>query len=173
MKKHVLLVILLFCLVSLLGCGRRTTFVTPGGKVSVDEKGGTFTAKGKEGEVKFGSGVKMSQEELGVPPYPGASQDKGGAFSVASKGEEGKSLNAGTFMTSDSAEKVAAFYGEKLGKDAKKTEVSTPDGKTIAYNATVGKRKINVVIFENLKEHKTTISIVSQQGEEEKEEKQD
>ena len=76
------------------GCGRKQTVTTPEGTTTVTEKGdkttvtfegeggeGTFEMKGDKaggtittdkGTLEYGSEVKVSEKEVGIPFYPGA-----------------------------------------------------------------------------------------------------
>ena len=110
------------------GCGSKKTIETPGGEVTVEERGGktevTFEdeeGKGKlefkgdemsgtitteEGTVSFGAEAKITEEELGLPFYPGAEPGQ--------TVEQDKSFAQAYFTTPDSVDKVKAFYEDKL-----------------------------------------------------------
>jgi hypothetical protein len=76
-----------------------------GGSVSVTTPSGTLTA---------GSDAKVSASDLGVDLYPGATQQQG-AVRVSTPG--GNAVTA-AYTTSDSLDKVVAFYKDKLGAGA-------------------------------------------------------
>jgi hypothetical protein len=101
-----------------------------------DVKNGKFNmhvqADGKDADVSFGD--VSSKLPSWVPKYPGASMNAG--FSATSSGSDGEG-GTFSFTTSDSADKVKAFYEEK-GKDAGMTTETavTPMGSTISLTDT-------------------------------------
>jgi hypothetical protein len=74
-----------------------TTITTPGGSISAD------------------SSVKFTSGELGTDIYPGAEPAKSGNLRM---NMAGNSVVSAAFLTSDSKEKVVAFYKDKLGSEA-------------------------------------------------------
>ncbi len=76
-----------------------------GGDVSISTPSGTLTA---------GASAAVSASDLGVDIYPGASQQQG-AVRVSTPG--GAAVTA-AYTTSDSLDKVVAFYKDKLGAGA-------------------------------------------------------
>ena len=111
------------------GCGKKDVYVdSQGNKVSVERgsndvkiqtKDGSYeatndgksvTMKTDSGTVSMNSGVKVSEDDLGAPFYPG-SEDNGQSQNMEINGKK-------TFVslrtTSDSPEKVIEFYKGKL-----------------------------------------------------------
>jgi len=82
-------------------------------KVNLSDGGmkvATTDAAGKTTQMEIGA-AKVSEAELGVPFYPGATQTEGASMRVAS----GNSLSLQVGLHSDDApDKVAAFYRDKL-----------------------------------------------------------
>lgn len=115
------------------------------------------------GVYKVREAVKMSanssqpvtESDLGVPIYPGATQGKGGLHMTIA----GKSMVTATFTTSDSKDQVLAFYQNSLGPNARSTTSS--NGGTITLNRGSGETvSITVVQNPSTQDGKTTIVIV-------------
>jgi hypothetical protein len=123
MKRAVALLVLGLLALSLLaaaGCGeKKTTITTPEGNVTVEEgEGGKVTVQGEGGEVAYEwSGKAPTEEQLGVPIYPGAQYvpESGGSGSF-SDDKGATSIVAADFTTTDSFDKVLAWYTGKLGQ---------------------------------------------------------
>lgn len=77
----------------------------PDGKVTVDTGNGSITAS---------DGQNFSASDLGVEIYPGAQNGHGSLKMDLPTG----SMITGVFVTSDSKDKVVAFYKDKLGSQA-------------------------------------------------------
>jgi len=121
LKKILVLLMLLGLVAGLVfaaGCGDDTkTIETPYGDVTVEEDGGEITYETDEGDVSYDvSDEAPSEDELGVPIYPGAEyvEGSGGVFTGSSEGEEFISAG-GQFTTEDSYEDVVDFYTDELG----------------------------------------------------------
>src|SRR5690348_14371693 len=111
----------------LFGCTKKTTVIqTPEGTATLEQKGNQITIEDKEGKATIGN-VNVSEKDLGVPVYPGASQQGGMAVSENSKDASG-SYSTAAFTTKDSFEKVTAFYKDKVPSTAKFTNVTLPEG---------------------------------------------
>lgn len=65
------------------------------------------------------SGMKFTSSELGTDIYPGAEPKKSGNMRM---NIGGTSMVTASFLTSDSADKVVAFYKDKLGSNATSME---------------------------------------------------
>jgi len=82
-------------------------------KVNLSEGGvkvATTDASGKTTQMEMGN-AKITEADLGVPFYPGATQNEGAALRIAS----GNSVSMQLGLHSDDAhDKVAAFYRDKL-----------------------------------------------------------
>ena len=148
------------------GCGRsQRTVVVPGGKMTVttDKKGGetktvTMESKDGSGKVTIGSQKTMTEAELGVPVYPGAE-------SLASSKAEGKeggkasSYENYTLSTTDSHDKVAAFYKSRLKDVQSSSTIDQGDHKMTMFSIERGKLRIVVQVMDDPKEKKTMIVV--------------
>jgi hypothetical protein len=103
---------------------------------------GSVSFSTPNGTVTTGKSLTLSAEDLGTDPYPGATSSVGSMNMKTSTG----SMVTAVYTTSDSADKVVAFYKERLGDQA--SVVQTGHGTTL----TSGEREKNQV----------TISISSQ-----------
>ena len=96
--------------------------------VNVDSKKGEVSIATPGGKIKVGATqAPVSEAELGLPIYPGATQQQEASVEVTS--EKG-SMHTYVFKTSDAPQKVMAFYREKLGTTAA-SYVESPDGGVI------------------------------------------
>jgi hypothetical protein len=103
---------------------------------------GSVSFSTPNGTVTTGKSLTLSAEDLGTDPYPGAASSVGSMNMKTSNG----SMVTAVYTTSDPADKVVAFYKERLGDQA--SVVQTSHGTTL----TSGQREKNQV----------TISISSQ-----------
>lgn len=119
-----------------IGCGREetTTIMVPGAAVKVREsgdatewvartadgdvvtkvQGDTVTVTSREGAVTMNS--KGGLAALGAFAYPGATVEKGG--DVTTLEMQGMHQATATLVSDDPAEKIVAFYSEKIGPKA-------------------------------------------------------
>lgn len=107
----------------ILGCGRSDdakTVSTPGGTVTVKTDGsgggGTVRVETKEGKATVVTGQEggtITEVQLGVPVYPGATMKA--SSKMENKGSDGGgSVEMHMLVTQDSFEKVSAFYKSNL-----------------------------------------------------------
>lgn len=141
MRRLFGIVVLLLTIFLLLGAGcggKKVTVKTEEGKVEVSEKSGEVKVKTKEGEATY-SQEKITEEDLGVPIYPGASLVKEGSTSVRTKTEEGEGVfMAASFVTGDSIEEVTEWYRSKLSGKQNFMDLSS----------TVGGKKSGMFMFQ-------------------------
>jgi len=165
MRKAVALMVLGMLTLSLLiaaGCGEeKTTITTPEGKVTVEEgESGKVTVQGEGGETTYEWSEKPpSEEQLGLPIYPGAQYVPGSGSSGSVSGEEGKfSAASAEFTTDDSFDKVVSWYRDKLGAPIAVQEsseanwlISTGEEsvKTVTVTVEQGKVKITLASLGN------------------------
>ena len=103
-------------------------------KVNLSEGGmkvATTDASGKTTQMELGT-AKITEADLGLPFYPGATQSEGSALRVAS----GNSVSVQLGLHSDDApDKVAAFYRDKLkamAEGKQLMDMSSNDGASIS-----------------------------------------
>jgi len=118
------------------------------------------------GSVKIGHPT-LTEEELGVPIYPGSTPSTdGGSVSISGTGA-GKSgfVGVATFKTDDSVDEVADFYREKLSKDTSVAESSKSGTRSVVFTtkSDTGGRVITVTASNNDK-YATLITIVNAKG---------
>ena len=139
---------ILLVLVLTTGCGRKETYTTPEGTVTlerrgdtteftVESEGGTLEMKGDqskmtvmtaEGTTVVEIGPEISEDDIGIPIYPGAKVEQTVKRTDA---EEEQDFAQVHLSTTDSFEKVKAFYREKLPKATVAGDVETPDLKML------------------------------------------
>jgi hypothetical protein len=81
--------------------------------VHVNRAGGGITLSTPGGTVTTGGASTISDDDLGVPAYPGAVRAQGGMQIHTAKG----SMVTAAYTTSDPSSQVLAFYKSKLGQD--------------------------------------------------------
>ncbi len=121
---------------------------------SMEEHGNTATLKTPLGDIQAGSDAKQVAADMGVELYPGAQVEAGsGNVSLGS-------LKAGTVIldTSDSADKVMAFYKEQFPKAA--VTVQQDNKQVMTANTTKGV----VVITTEALDGRTKITLANVSG---------
>jgi len=144
------------------GCGRSKTVKTPGGTATVTEKGDetTVTFRGEDGEgtFEFGSEVNVSEEEIGIPFYPGAKTAHMGQMTQT--GEDQEQFIQVYLTTPDSVDKVKAFYQEKLPGAKTPMEMTTGDSRMIQMVVEEGDTMKSVVITRDNDDEETQIGLM-------------
>ena len=116
------------------------------------------------GELKIGSGSGVTEEELGVPIYPGSTPSKDGD-SVSIKGSGVGGMGSGwvgvaTFTTEDSVDQVQEFYSEKLGSDTQTVDNQRDEKRTVVFN-TKTDRGLRTITITDEPDTLTKIAIVN------------
>jgi hypothetical protein len=124
-------------------------------EVSINVPGG--------GQIKAGSDV--TEEQLGVPIYPGAVQTKDGGSVSISGTEAGKSgwFGVAGFTTDDEVDDVVAFYRDKIGEGAQIADTEQDGKRSVVFN-TQREQGWRMVSVQEDDEGKTKITIASAQG---------
>jgi hypothetical protein len=109
--------------------------------VHVNSRGDGVTLSTKDGSITTGSASTISEADLGVPIYPGATRREGGVQINSTTG----SMVTVVFSTTDPASKVIDFYRDKVGANASVVQsptggvISSGDNSTQGVMITVGK----------------------------------
>ena len=98
------------------------------GTVTTGQDRKSVTVQTTEGTTSIGQSVDPSK--LGAPVYPGAQTDAHGGMSSTT--DKGNSVLA-TFRTSDSFDKVEAFYKQQLPAGSEKSNVATANGSIATF----------------------------------------
>lgn len=100
-------------------------------------------------------GMKFTSSELGTDIYPGAEPKKSGNMRMSIAGS---SVVTAAFLTSDPAEKVVAFYKDRLGSDATSMDFG---GTAILTSKKTDHEQVTVTIVQhtNQEDGKTQIQI--------------
>jgi hypothetical protein len=170
MRKATIAAIALLALAALAtGCGRSKTYSTPSGKVTVTPgspvtgKDKTVKVETKEGTVTVSGdqGKTITEAELGAPVYPGATVMMQGKFESKAGGQPGVQQNI--LVSSDSFDKVVAFYKSHLKNVSGEQNMSNGDSKMAMF--TVGKDKNAMMVHINWDaDKKQTMTQVMKQG---------
>ncbi len=121
------------------GCGGKKTYTAPGGEVTVEGRGEdvqvTITGEGEEGTFSVEVNRGVTEEEIGLPFYPGAEQEQTATFSQ--EGAEAASTTHVTLSTPDPIDQVKAFYEEQV-----------PDVKTVVEASDADSRIVQMIVNE-------------------------
>jgi len=145
----VLLVLALVVLVSGIAVWAGLRFLSHNLHLRVDERGGgqkDVSINTPVGSIEVHHGV--NEDSLGLPLYPGATRvpDKDSAtVNLGFGGEASMQVRAAKFETSDSLERVKAFYKERLGGEVSKFTEEGASGKATFEIKTGDQEKIVVL----------------------------
>ncbi|MBX3279383.1 MAG: zinc ribbon domain-containing protein [Acidobacteria bacterium] len=117
------------------------------------------------GGVRVAAGSNVTEEQLGVPIYPGSVPGKdSGSLSIQGRGATGRGwFGVATFTTDDDMDDVVDFYTARLGNDGPTLD-SRQDGKrTVVFNAKT-EQGGRIVTIQEEEPGATKITIVSMQG---------
>jgi hypothetical protein len=103
------------------------------------------------GTITTGKSANVSAADLGTDPYPGATSDEG---SMSMKMPTGSMVTA-VYRSTDSPDKVVAFYKEKLGENA--SIVQNNNGTVLSAGE---KDKDNIVVTITPESNGTKIAII-------------
>ncbi|MBA4389952.1 MAG: hypothetical protein C0399_03340 [Syntrophus sp. (in: bacteria)] len=174
MKKNgmFLVIISLFVITGLLmtGCGKKEdtfSISTPGGKVTMKTDGSSGqgavqieTKDGKAVVVAGQPGGTITEAQLGVPVYPGATVKAIVSMQGAAGDGKGRT-DMCTLVTPDNFEKVAAFYKSNL-KNVKNSFVQGSGDQGIASFTVAGDNAITVNLGPGEKNKGTAIQVAKQ-----------
>jgi hypothetical protein len=156
--KIVLIVVAIFVGLGLIGVGvvgygiyrvAHAIHTSPNGQVSIDTPGGGISANTTQ---------PVSESDLGVAIYPGATQGKGSLHMNIG----GKSMVTANYLTTDSKDQVMAFYKDKAGPDAQ--WMMTDNGGQITIVNRSDSISVTVLQSPNMNGGKTQITIVHTSG---------
>jgi hypothetical protein len=119
------------------GCGRKTSYSTPEGEVTVETKGGEVettaeTELGRlqaKGDESLGAGQEIDPREIGVPVYPGA--EVAASMRWADTEDPAGELTRVRLTTPDSFAEVEAFYQRELPEAEVSAQISAPEMKML------------------------------------------
>jgi hypothetical protein len=131
------------------GCGRKTSYSTSEGEVTVETKGGeveitaeteqgrlrakgdesSVTVTSEEGTARFGAGQEIDPREIGILVYPGAEVAASMRW-TDSEAPEGD-LTQVHLTTPDSFAEVEAFYQKELPEAEVSAQISTAEIKML------------------------------------------
>lgn len=161
----VLVGFMVFGLLALVGCGEKSvTIETDEGAATISEDNGEVTLETEEGETTYSSS-DISEEDLGVPIYPGAKVEEGTAGRVTTEGAEGTEEIAGAVLiTKDPVSKVTAWYKDQLQGEPGFTDTSmSMEGEELGMFSFQSGDTMKTVMIQ-ASEEGTEISIASTTG---------
>ena len=161
------LIALITIVVIAAGCGSKRTYVGPGGKVTVNQKGGAKTVEVQtdKGKATIDTGKKtITEAELGVPVYPGATVEVSGNYEGTEAGKTG-SMQQTMLTTSDDFDKVLEFYKSKLKNVKNQYSQTAGDTKMAMFSLAPGDSQISVHIVTDPKKNVTNIQVMKMRQE--------
>lgn len=124
--KIILIVVGVFFALGVIGAGIVGYGVYRFSKSVHKDANGQITMNTPFGAVHTVPSATLTESDLGIAIYPGAEPDKNGVRMDMG----GKTMITGNFLTSDSQDKVIAFYKDKAGPSA--GLITTADGMEIS-----------------------------------------
>ncbi len=115
-----------------------------------DSKTGSFTLNTPNGKITAGGKASISESDLGVAIYPGATRGEG-SMNIKTPGG---SLVSATYLTSDSPSQVVEFYKGKLGENASTVDTGST---TMITSSDSSDNKIMVTVTSDDGKTKVTI----------------
>lgn len=141
------------------GCGGKKTYTAPGGEVTVEGRGEsaevTITGEDEEGTVSVEVNRGVTEEEIGLPFYPGAEQEQTATFSQ--EGAETAETTHVTLSTPDPIEQVVAFYEEQVPDVETAVDAFSPDSRIVQMVVDEGEGQKMIVITRDNDAEATTI----------------
>ena len=117
MRTQILIVIVLLAVIITAGCSKKRTYHAPDGSVTVETSGDRkqrIEVRTEEGKATVVTEKrKITEEELGIPVYPGALAEMSGQYEGA-QGDEIHQMQQHMLTTPDDFDKVVDFYKSKL-----------------------------------------------------------
>lgn len=153
----ILVFLLIACLFLVIGCGeKKATVETPEGEIEFTEDDDGMTIKTEEGETSFSS-ENLTEEDLGIPIYPGATMVDEEVSSYMDKDAEGNITSlVASLQTKDPVADVVAWYREQLSGEQDFSEIGGVDGMGMFSILSDGMR-ITLAIDEDVEDTGLTI----------------
>jgi len=157
--KIILIIVLVFVGLGVLSAGLFGYFVYRASRMVHVSGNGKTVALSVPGGGTFSAGdADVTASDLGVDPYPGASQQKGALKISTPKGSQ----ITVAFETSDAPDKVVDYYKSKLGSGA--SVMQSDKGAMLMLADDTKKNSVMVTVGTNDSDNKTTIVIVHTVG---------
>lgn len=154
-----LVVALLFGIIAIAGCGGDKTVTEE--DVTITEKNGDVTITDEEGKETYTE--SLSEEDLGVPIYPGSKMSEGDAGSVTTEtAGEATTVSGAVLFTTDPLDKVIAWYKDELQGKAGFTDTSmSAEGETVGMFSYMDGEEMKTIIIGEADDTDGTEIIVS------------
>lgn len=121
--------------------------------VHVNSNGDGVTLSTKDGTITTGAAATVSEADLGVPIYPGATRREGGVQINSRNG----SMVTVVFSTADPMDKVVDFYRDKVGANA--SVMQSPTGAVISSGDN-NKQGVMITVGKDGNNGATSITII-------------
>ena|GEM_PF-2253212 len=165
------------------GCGRKETYKTPEGKVTVEQGGGNtevtvetddgslymsgdegkMTVRTEEGTAVVTSGPDVGEKDVGIPFYPGAVAVHSMKQTQSDEGVEKEFIQVHLTAKDDFTD-VAAFYREKLPDADVAGQVEIPELKMMQLSREVDGVNQIVMVSRDKGDDETRIVLNSASG---------
>ena len=140
-------------------CAKKSTTIQgANGPVTVtqDQANKSVTFQSKEGTAKLGVGA-VDPASLGLPLYPGATPNANGSLSTETK--EGKNQLI-TMQSTDSFDKVYAFYKDKMPAGSEKAHMSVAGNQMASFQVGTSTDKEQKTVSITTSGDKTDITLM-------------
>jgi hypothetical protein len=124
--KIILIVVAVVVGLGVLGAGGFAFFAWRVAHAIHTDSNGNTTISGLGSSISAGNNVNISEADLGVAIYPGATRGQGGMHMSLPTG----SVDSAVFVTSDPVSTVVAYYKGRLG--ANETDINTDTGSMLS-----------------------------------------
>ena len=171
MKKAIIAMTFVLAVALVTGCGRSSerTVTTKEGTVTVKTEEsaggkGTVEVKTKEGTATITTETKktITEAELGVPVYPGATVEASATYQ-GMEGSGTSKMQHNNLVTTDSFDKVDSFYKSNLKKVKSSVNNTQGDQQMSMYVLGTDAAPITVTISAEKGENKTNIMVMKAQ----------
>ena len=168
MGKALIALVLSVSIIFMVGCSKtQRTYKTNNGTVTVTTKNtpgpnkGTVEIKTKDGTASMTTeaGKAVTESELGVPVYPGATAENTAKYE-GQNGSGMQSIQQFILTTPDSFEKVEAFYKTNLKNVQSNFSQNQGDTKTAVFVTGTEKASVSVTIGSEKDQKQTTIHVM-------------
>jgi hypothetical protein len=140
-------------------CAKKSTTIQgANGPVTVTQDQGSksVTFQSKEGTAKLGVGA-VDPASLGLPLYPGAQPNGNGSLSTQTAEGSAQLL---TMQSTDSFDKVYAFYHDKMPAGSEKTHVSAAGNQMASFQIGATTDKVQKTVSITTSGDKTDITLM-------------
>jgi hypothetical protein len=152
MKKLFIILAIFSATILFIGCAQKPPAppAAPAGTAAAPAapgQTGTVNVATPEGNVAVSGQAGVTEAEIGVPFYPGATVGEGGGGTITSRSAkpgEGGTISAVSLTTKDPIANVISFYTGKLG--APTFDMNTAEGRSAMWTVESADKKGGIIV---------------------------